>query len=157
VKNGLEILKKETVVAELEAPLLCRHLPAVTEESSKISVMVTGLRCLDLSNKERANTEQLVSIGYLVKTTYSYTRIIVFYSPPPQISPRISLRAYSSASNMYSLRRMTSSWMLRYVTLVRSNISEELGAPLIWVTGIGELGTTLPATSEEFFAACVGC
>jgi hypothetical protein len=39
--------------------------------------------------------------------------------------------------------------MLCRVTLVRTNISEELGAPFISVTRIGELGTTLALTSNQ--------
>jgi hypothetical protein len=38
---------------------------------------------------------------------------------------------------------MVSSGMLRHVALVRTDVSEELSAYLIRVTGIGELGTTL--------------
>jgi hypothetical protein len=49
--------------------------------------------------------------------------------------------------------------MLRRVTLVRTDVSEELSASFVRVTGIGELGT-LAATSNRrtllyFFAACV--
>jgi hypothetical protein len=42
---------------------------------------------------------------------------------------------------------MESSGMLRRVALVRTNVSEELGASFVRVTRIGELGTTLPVTS----------
>jgi hypothetical protein len=42
---------------------------------------------------------------------------------------------------------MVSSGMLYHVALVRSNVSEELSACKIRVTRIGELGTTLAATS----------
>jgi hypothetical protein len=38
---------------------------------------------------------------------------------------------------------MASSGMLRGVALVRTDVSEELGASIIRVTRIGELGTTL--------------
>jgi hypothetical protein len=38
--------------------------------------------------------------------------------------------------------------MLRRVTLVRTDVSEEPGASFIRVTRIGELGTTLAATSN---------
>jgi hypothetical protein len=48
-----------------------------------------------------------------------------------------------------------SSGMLRRVALVRTDVSKEHSASFIRVTKIGELGTTLAATS--FFAACVGC
>jgi hypothetical protein len=38
---------------------------------------------------------------------------------------------------------MASSGMLRRVALVRTDVSEELSASIIWVTRICELGTTL--------------
>jgi hypothetical protein len=39
--------------------------------------------------------------------------------------------------------------MLRRVDLVRTDVSEELSASFIRVTRIGELGTTLPVTSNR--------
>jgi hypothetical protein len=64
---------------------------------------------------------------------------------------------------------MASSGMLRSVSLVRRDVSEELSAPIIRVTRIGELGT-LAVTSNGryygilasfltlyFFAGRVGC
>jgi hypothetical protein len=44
---------------------------------------------------------------------------------------------------------MVSSGMLRRVALVRNDVSEELSAPFIRVTRIGELGTTLAVTSNR--------
>jgi hypothetical protein len=44
---------------------------------------------------------------------------------------------------------MSSSGMLRRVALVRADISEERIASVIRVTRIGELGTTLAATSNR--------
>jgi hypothetical protein len=44
---------------------------------------------------------------------------------------------------------MVSSGMLRHATLVRTDVSEELSASFIRVTRIGELGTTLAATSNR--------
>jgi hypothetical protein len=44
---------------------------------------------------------------------------------------------------------MASSGMLRHVVLVRTDVSEELGASFIRVTRIGELGTTLAVTLME--------
>jgi hypothetical protein len=44
---------------------------------------------------------------------------------------------------------MVSSGMLRRVDLVRTDISEEISASFIRVTRIGELGTTLPVTSNR--------
>jgi hypothetical protein len=40
---------------------------------------------------------------------------------------------------------MASSGMLRRVVLVRTDVSEELSAPFIRVTRIGDMGTTLAA------------
>jgi hypothetical protein len=44
---------------------------------------------------------------------------------------------------------MASSGMLRRVALVRTDVSEELSPSFIRVTRIGELGTTLAATSNR--------
>jgi hypothetical protein len=44
---------------------------------------------------------------------------------------------------------MPSSGMLRPVALVRTHVLEELSASFIWVTRIGELGTTLAVTSSR--------
>jgi hypothetical protein len=44
---------------------------------------------------------------------------------------------------------MVSSGLLRRVALVRTDVSEELGASFIRVTKIGELGTTQAATSNR--------
>jgi hypothetical protein len=45
--------------------------------------------------------------------------------------------------------RMVSSGMLRHVSLVRTDVSEELSASFIRVTRIGELGITLVLSSSE--------
>jgi hypothetical protein len=39
--------------------------------------------------------------------------------------------------------------MLRRVALIRTDVSEELSASFVWVTRIGELETTLAATSNR--------
>jgi hypothetical protein len=44
---------------------------------------------------------------------------------------------------------MVSSGMLGRVALVRTEVSEELSASFIRVTGIGELGTTLAVTRNR--------
>jgi hypothetical protein len=44
---------------------------------------------------------------------------------------------------------MASSGMLRRVTLVRTDVSEERNVSIIRVTRIGELGTTLAVTSNR--------
>jgi hypothetical protein len=49
----------------------------------------------------------------------------------------------------YGGRRMVSSGVLRRVALVRTDVSEEPSASFIRVTRIGELGTTLAATSSR--------
>jgi hypothetical protein len=45
---------------------------------------------------------------------------------------------------------MASSWMLRRVALVRSDVSEELSASFIRVTRFCELGTTLGASVASY-------
>jgi hypothetical protein len=68
---------------------------------------------------------------------------------------------------------MAYSGRLHRVTLVRTDVSEDLSSSFIRVTRIGELGTTLAVTNNRrtlrrntkylkyltwyFFAACVGC
>jgi hypothetical protein len=57
---------------------------------------------------------------------------------------------------------MVSSGMLRHVALVGTDVSEEPSASFITVTRIGEIGTTLAATSNRRTlrrntTACVGC
>jgi hypothetical protein len=44
---------------------------------------------------------------------------------------------------------MTSSWMLRGVALVGTDVSEEHSATIIRVTRLGELGRTLAVTSNR--------
>jgi hypothetical protein len=44
---------------------------------------------------------------------------------------------------------MASSGILQRVALVGTDVSEELSASFIWVTRIGELGTTLAVTSNQ--------
>jgi hypothetical protein len=44
---------------------------------------------------------------------------------------------------------MTSSAKLRYVAVVRTDVSDELSASFVRVTGIGELGITLAVTSNR--------
>jgi hypothetical protein len=50
---------------------------------------------------------------------------------------------------MFYIRGMVSSGMLRRVAPVRTDVSEEPSASFIRVTRIGELGTTLAATSNQ--------
>jgi hypothetical protein len=45
---------------------------------------------------------------------------------------------------------MVSYGMLRHVALVRTDVSEELSISFIRVTRIGELGTTLAVTHNQF-------
>jgi hypothetical protein len=51
---------------------------------------------------------------------------------------------------------MESSWMLRLVALVRTDVSEELSASIIGVTRIGEIGTALAVTSNRRTVASYG-
>jgi hypothetical protein len=55
----------------------------------------------------------------------------------------------SSTQSSYMLWRIMSSGMLRLVSLVRTDVSEELSTTFIRVTRIGELWTTLPVTSNR--------
>jgi hypothetical protein len=84
---------------------------------------------------------------------------IFTFDPPP--AENCCLDATKNAGKVNGVRRMVSSGMLRCVALVRKGVSEELSASFIRVTRIGELGTTLPVTSNQvtwyFFAAFVGC
>jgi hypothetical protein len=50
---------------------------------------------------------------------------------------------------------MASSGMLRHVTLVKTDVSEELTTSFIRVTGIGELGTMPAVTSNQVRASVV--
>jgi hypothetical protein len=56
---------------------------------------------------------------------------------------------YSMFRKLLFSWRMGSSWMLRCVDLVRTDVSEELSASFIRVTRIGELGTTIALTSNR--------
>jgi hypothetical protein len=47
------------------------------------------------------------------------------------------------------IRKMSYSWMLRRVTLVQAEVSEEINASIIRATRIGELGTTLALTGNR--------
>jgi hypothetical protein len=51
--------------------------------------------------------------------------------------------------NFQSIWRMVSSGMSRHVALVRTDVSEELGASIIMVTRTDELGTMLAVTSNR--------
>jgi hypothetical protein len=58
---------------------------------------------------------------------------------------------------------MVSSGLLRHVALVRTDVSEELGASIIRVTRIGELGTLAVTSNRRTLqrntkcVACVSC
>jgi hypothetical protein len=57
--------------------------------------------------------------------------------------------------------RIPFSGMLRFVALVRTDVSEEISASIIRVRGISELGTTLAVTTNRRTlrrnTKCVGC
>jgi hypothetical protein len=55
----------------------------------------------------------------------------------------------------FILRRMLSSGMLRRMTLVRTDASEELSTSIIRVTRIGEQRTTLAVTSNRCPRLCI--
>jgi hypothetical protein len=52
---------------------------------------------------------------------------------------------------------MPSSGMLRRVALVRADVSEERDAPIIKVTRIGELGTTLASNRRRHHTRATRC
>jgi hypothetical protein len=60
-----------------------------------------------------------------------------------------AFRPSSAVAHSSFTLRMASSGMLRRVALVRTDVSEELSAPFIRVTKIGELRTTLALTSNR--------
>jgi hypothetical protein len=66
-----------------------------------------------------------------------------------QFSSRTALRPIHSTVQWVLGYRMASSGMLRFVALVRTDVSVELSASIIRVTRIGELGTTLAVTSNR--------
>jgi hypothetical protein len=57
--------------------------------------------------------------------------------------PESNITQITISNRNTAVRRTASSGMLRRVALVRPDVSEELGASVIWVIRIGELGTTL--------------
>jgi hypothetical protein len=62
----------------------------------------------------------------------------------------------------HAVGRMPSSGMLCHVALVRTDLSEELSASIIRVTGICELATDACCKEIQnivlhFFIACIGC
>jgi hypothetical protein len=59
---------------------------------------------------------------------------------------RITALLYQNALSSW---RMVSSGMLRRVSLVRTDVSEELSASFVGVTRIGEIGTTLVVSSNR--------
>jgi hypothetical protein len=63
------------------------------------------------------------------------------------VSPNIGW--VRESTTIKQLWRMVSSGMLRHVTLVRTDVSEELSASFIRVRRIGELGTMLAVTSNQ--------
>jgi hypothetical protein len=60
-------------------------------------------------------------------------------------------------TELKNIRRLPSSGMLRHVTLVRTDVSEENIASIIRAKRIGELGTTLAVTSNRNQHTSVAC
>jgi hypothetical protein len=67
---------------------------------------------------------------------------IHYYKVPANGVHTHSFDLIKVTANYVHTRRMVSSWMLRRVALIRTDVSEELSASLIRVTRNGELGTT---------------
>jgi hypothetical protein len=67
------------------------------------------------------------------------------------------MKMYFSYGNMMmnNIKRMGSSGPLRCVALVRTDVSEELSASVVWVTKIGEPATTLALTSNRPNLFCI--
>jgi hypothetical protein len=85
--------------------------------------------------------------------TYRFKTINFFGQQPLMV--RLFYCRLHTSSTMWDLRfsrqwlwRISSSWMLRRVALVRTDVSDELSASIISVTRIGELGT-LPITNNR--------
>jgi hypothetical protein len=68
-----------------------------------------------------------------------------------QMGHMISPHHMKLLTTKFLSRRMSSSWMLRRVALIRTDISEYLRASIIRLTGICELGTMLAVTSNRLF------
>jgi hypothetical protein len=60
----------------------------------------------------------------------------------------IELFEHGDSADEFCTRKMASSGILRYVALVRTDVSEELGCSFIRVTRIGELGTMIAISSD---------
>jgi hypothetical protein len=65
--------------------------------------------------------------------------------------------SYNYAASNIREGRMSSSGILRRVTLVRTDVSEDRNASIINVARIGELGTKLAVTSNRSVFLCRAC
>jgi hypothetical protein len=90
----------------------------------------------------------LIGLGMTFSRNGQTGRVMMKYRnrrrSPPNVEVVIAMQLYTLWREKNGI-----SGMLRRVALVRTDVSEDLRAPFIRVTRIGELGTTLAVTSKR--------
>jgi hypothetical protein len=85
----------------------------------------------------------------ITKVALDFIRWLITAKLRPSLTHHIQRWLFQFVGKQLLSRRVASSGMLRRVAVVRTDISEEPRASFIRVTRIGELGTTLAATSNR--------